>query len=122
MLSSKYIEKTTIPPFDKEISEVINNYQIEGGGKTMVIGIENTEGNVYRHIYAKGMGTYIYITSEHTDIGLEDKLQHSIQGENGFDSLFVVSDNFKKALENTAINNEPTILDDISSEDKILKS
>lgn len=97
MLESKYIEGIEVPPFDDKVTGAIESYPIDGGGKTMVIGVGNLAGNVYRVIQATGMGAYINITSELASIGLIDELAESIYGQNGLDSLFVVSDELKKS-------------------------
>ena len=58
------------------------------------------DGDVYNVIHATGMGAYINITSELSSLGLIDGLAESIFGENGLDSLFVVSDELRQ----TSIN------------------
>lgn len=88
MIESKYISGKELPKYDPEITSAINAYAIDGGGNTMVIGVKNHEGQIYRVIDATGMGAYITITSALTKIGLEDELKNSLYGENGFDSIF----------------------------------
>lgn len=97
MLESMYIDGTEIPPFDEQVTKAITSYPIDGGGKTMVVGVQNLDGDVYRVIHATGMGAYINITSELSSLGLIDELAESIFGQNGLDSLFVVSDELRLA-------------------------
>ena len=97
MLETKYIEGIDIPPFDEQVTKAIDSYPIDGGGKTMVVGLQNLDGDVYKVIHATGMGAYINITSELSSLGLIDELAESIFGENGLDSLFVVSDELRQA-------------------------
>ena len=96
MLESKYIDGIEIPPFDEKVTEAIASYPIDGGGKTMVVGVQNLGGEVYRVIQVTGMGAYINITSELSSLGLIDELAESIYGQNGLDSLFVASDELRQ--------------------------
>ncbi|ODB95163.1 hypothetical protein A3197_17535 [Candidatus Thiodiazotropha endoloripes] len=120
MLESKYIEGIDIPPFDKKVTEAIESYPIDGGGKTMVVGVQNLDGDVYRVIQATGMGAYINITSELSSLGLIDELAESIFGQNGFDSLFVVSGELRKSSIN-ATQPKPS-LEEIEEEISLLQS
>jgi HNH endonuclease len=95
---SKYIKNETVPSFDKFVSTAIEEYGIEGGGKTMKIAIENFDGKIYRVLDAVGLGTYIHATSSLLEIGLDDLLADSINGEGGYDSRFVVSDLMRSAV------------------------
>ena len=98
MFLSKYIKNETVPSFDKFVSTAIDEYGIEGGGKTMKIAIENFDGKIYRVLDAVGLGTYIHATSSLLEIGLDDLLANSINGEGGYDSRFVVSDSMRNAV------------------------
>ena len=115
MLNSKFIDSAEIAPFDNKVTEVVDNYSIDGGGKTMVIGIENMDGIIYRVINATGMGAYMDIVYGLADIGLYDTLQNSIMGQNGYDSLFTVTDELKQEYKKP--QKVITALDDISADD-----
>ncbi len=121
MLDSKYVEGIKIAPFDGKVTEAIEEYSLEGGGKTMVVGVQNMDGDTYRVIHALGMSAYINITSGLARIGLTDQLCNSIQGKNGFDSMFVVSESLKSSLNQQQEAHKPTVLEDLEEEESSFK-
>lgn len=90
MITSHYISNTKVPHFDTVVSTALD-YEIDGGGNKMIIGIENGEGVVYRVIETTGMGAYMHTVSAILDLGFEDKLADSLHGEGGFDSRMIPS-------------------------------
>jgi len=118
MIDSGLVDGIKIPPFDRQVTEVIDSYLIDGGGNTMVIGIQNMNGDIYRVIHTTGMGAYMDIVYGLADIGLKDKLQNSIMLQNGYDSLFVVTDEIKNSYTH---KEEITAIDEISAEESNLK-
>lgn len=104
MIASRYIPEELRPSYDEAISHALR-YEIEGGGKDMVIGIENLDGNIYRIITTTGMGAYIHATHALLAIGLKDLLSNSLSGENGFDSRFTPTPEIIKAFQSTQITN-----------------
>ncbi|WBA81927.1 HNH endonuclease [Endozoicomonas sp. GU-1] len=119
MIRSKYLQGKEIPVFDVRVSLAIDNYQIDGGGKTMVIGVQNLQGEIYRVIRATGLGAYISITSDLAEIGLEDELKDSQFGKNGYDSLFVIPEELKNEIANSTHIEPPSLLDDLQSAELI---
>ena len=95
MHESKYIEGNEIPSFDEKVTETIRSCPVDGGGNTMVVGVKNLNGDVYRILQVTGMGAYIHITSDLSSIGLIDELAESMFGKDGLDSLFMVSDELR---------------------------
>ena len=59
MITSRYIANTKIPHFDAIVSAALD-FELDGGGNKMVIGIENGEGVVYRVVETIGMGAYLF--------------------------------------------------------------
>lgn len=92
MIQTNLILGVPVPAFDSIIKELLDGYAIDGGGNTMIIGIENFENEIYRKIEATGMGTYMHVVSGLAEIGLKDVLAGSMFSEGGFDSRFVVTD------------------------------
>lgn len=116
MLDSRYVQGVEKAPFDEQVTESISSYPIEGGGKTMVVGVKNLNGDTYRIIDAIGLGTYIHITSALAGIGLEDELYDSLSGESGFDSMFVVSEALRESLEQPIESHKSTAFDELENE------
>lgn len=93
MITSRYIANTKIPHFDAIVSAALD-FELDGGGNKMVIGIENGEGVVYRVVETIGMGAYMHTFSAILDLGFKDKLAESLHGEGGLDSRMIPSDDF----------------------------
>ena len=91
MIQSKYITGVTVPSFDSAVSDIVNSYEIDGGGKPMKIAIENVDGKIYRVLTTVGLGAYMHAVSMLPEIGLEDVLADSVSGKNGYDSWFVTT-------------------------------
>lgn len=91
MIQSKYITGVTVPSFDSAVSDIVNSYEIDGGGKPMKIAIENVDGKIYRVLTTVGLGAYMHAVSMLPEIGLEDVLANSVSGKNGYDSWFVTT-------------------------------
>jgi hypothetical protein len=91
VIESKYIVGVSVPSFDDAVSNVIQSYRIEGGGKSMKIAIENFDGTLYRVVTTVGLGAYIHATSSLQQLGLKDVLAESLNGKNGYDSWFVTT-------------------------------
>lgn len=106
MITSRYISNTKIPHFDLVVSASLD-YGIEGGGNTMITGIENGEGVVYRVIETTGMGAYIHTVNAILELGFEDKLAEALHGEGGFDSRMIPSDEFISAATPQGDDNDP---------------
>lgn len=91
VIQSKYIADVIIPPFDSAISDIVNSYEVDGGGKPMKIAIENVDCKLYRVLTTVGLGAYMHVVSMLAEIGLEDVLANSMSGKNGYDSWFVTT-------------------------------
>lgn len=91
MFKSRYIESETVPAFDEAVSTAIASYGIEGGGKAMMIAVENFDGRVYRVVTSVGMGAYLHATSSLLELGLKDLLADDPIGKDGYDSWFVTT-------------------------------
>lgn len=99
MITSRYISGVHIPVFDASVTEAIE-YEIDGGGNTMIIGIENFERRVYRIVEATGMGAFMHAVNELLDLGLVDALADSAHGDGKFDCRFFPTE--EMAFEATA--------------------
>lgn len=96
MLESKYVNGKTIPPFDRAVNDAVDSYFAFDDGTSMMIGIHNLEGEVYRVIKATGLSTYLYITTILTEMGFKDVLMDNFDVVSGFDSLFVMAGKLKQ--------------------------
>jgi hypothetical protein len=97
------------------VSKAICDYPIDGGGKDMIVGVQNFDGDVYRIITATGMGAYIHVTSELAEIGLKDELANSLFGKGGFDSIFVTTEDLKRQRMVRTLGGRPTVIEEVES-------
>jgi hypothetical protein len=91
MITSKYKAGETVPAFDAQVTEGLDDYGIAGGGNEMRIAVENFDGKVYRIVTTVGLGAYMHATSRLLELGLKDLLADSLKGKDGFDSWFVTT-------------------------------
>lgn len=91
MIESVYVYGVAIPPFDNAVSDVVNSYKLDSGGKRMKIAIENVEGKIYRVLTTVGLSAYMHAVSRLAEIGLDDTLADSMSGKSGYDSWFVMT-------------------------------
>lgn len=89
MFKSAYIPGQTIPHYDGAVTAAVDDYGIEGGGKSLRIAVENHDGAIYRVITSVGLGAYMHITSALLGLGFKDLLKDDIDGKDGYDSWFV---------------------------------
>lgn len=125
-ITSTYIAGVAIPTFDTAITDAMNEYEIDGGGNTMNIAIENPGGEIYRVVTTSGMGAYIHATTDLGDLGLRDLLSESINGKNGYDSWFVVPPGAVIGFDAESVKEDqkpkPNAATDILDELEVLKS
>lgn len=95
MIESKYVENIALPRFDGEVSCALQ-YDIDGGGKSMFIGIENGSGEIYRIVMTIGLGSYIQTVNALVDLGFSDILKDALHGDRGFDSRMVPGETLLK--------------------------
>lgn len=89
MIESKYISGAAIPKSDSAVSEMVEDYGLEGGGKDMEIAIENPEGKLYRVLTTTGMGAFMHVTQGMLGLGFVDKLVNDFSGKSRYDAWFV---------------------------------
>lgn len=92
MIDSTYVSGVAIPDFDPAISNALPDGQFDGGGHTMVVAIENPDGKVYRILKCEGLGAYMHVTGALEELGMDDVLADEMDGADGFDSRFVVTE------------------------------
>lgn len=79
------------PQFDKEITSnlLLENAKEEDVRKeTLLIGIKNESGKIYRIIGAPALKNYMNAVEELLDLGLVDELQDAEKSIDGYDSIF----------------------------------
>lgn len=85
------IDNEKAAAFDKQI---LANLLLEEAGEedvrqeTLLIGIRNSAGNIYRLIGAETLKSYMNAVEELLDLGLVDELQDVEQSTDGYDSIF----------------------------------
>lgn len=99
MIESTYVSGVAIPDFDPAISTALGDSEFEGGGHTMVVAIENPAGQIYRVVKCEGLGTYMHVTGVLEDLGLDDVLADEVEGADGLDSRFVVTEDTRAAAD-----------------------
>ena len=113
---SKYLNGKTIPFFDSKISECLRPLRMDEGGKDMLIGIENEEGEVYRVLKSTGMGAYISVVEALLKLGLRDELAEVVNSKTGLDSLLQLTDEALRNFKSSCFRERPLITDDLASE------
>jgi hypothetical protein len=98
MIESKYIAGATIPTFDGEVTRLLQEYPQDGGGKIMLVAVENFEGHRYRLITTSGLGAFMHVVQSLEDIGLNDTLAESNSSRNGMDAWFVTTDGMRQPV------------------------
>ena len=122
MLESRYLEGKAIAGFDNLITDALKEISMEGGGKTMNLGIENEDGEVYRVIFATGMGAYVQASETLKSLGLRDELVENPFGINGLDGLYRVTEAFTAYLKAEAIKQpSPSLIEDLKKADSALQ-
>lgn len=86
-MQSNYLPAVEIPDFDNQITEVIEKSPNDGGGRSMILAIENRSGQVYRLLQTDGLGEYIDTVHSLLDLGFVDLLQDKPTSQQGYDSL-----------------------------------
>ncbi|WP_116368677.1 HNH endonuclease [Parahaliea mediterranea] len=115
MLESKYINGEEAPIYDNKISELIEDCDGPGGGKTMRIGIRNESGKIYRVIASTGLGSFMSITSSLGKIGLVDELYDIETTKDGFDCIFFASDELIQQSACERLDSKATIMNELDA-------
>lgn len=108
VIESKYIAGVTIPEFDSEVSEIVEECGLEGGGKDLEIAIENLEGKIYRVLTTTGMGAFMHLTQGLLGLGFEDNLADDFSGKNRYDCWFIPTPELL-ALQTAKVMPEPEV-------------
>ena len=87
MLTTRLTDKK-IPDYDINITEFIRSEAFEGGGNKMIIGIENTDKEIYRVIETTGFGDFMEVVGFLTDFGFIDLLEQQKKMVDGMDARF----------------------------------
>ncbi|MEO7031497.1 MAG: hypothetical protein ABI351_07275 [Herbaspirillum sp.] len=59
--------------------------------ETLIIGIRNEAGDIYRIIGADKLGSYMNAVEELADLEMVDELQNATSAVDGYDSIFVLA-------------------------------
>ena len=59
-----------------------------GGGATMVIGVRNETGAIYRRFHVTGLGDFMGAVGALQDLGLNDELSNETSMRDGCDAIF----------------------------------
>lgn len=92
MIESKYIAGETIPTFDQDVTRLLQSYTAARIGHTMLIAIENFEGQRYRSITTRGLRAFLHVVESLANIGLNDILADSNSCRDGMDAWFVTTE------------------------------
>lgn len=90
-MKTALIDSETRPKFDKNIT---NNLLLETASEdavrkeTLIIGVRNESGKIYRIIGAPALKNYMNAVEELLDLGLVDELQDAEKSVDGYDSIF----------------------------------
>lgn len=90
-MKTALVASETRPKFDKNI---IDNLLLDQASEedvrkeTLVIGIRNESGKIYRIIGAPALKNYMNAVEELLDLGLVDELQDADKSVDGYDSIF----------------------------------
>jgi hypothetical protein len=79
------------PQFDKNITDnllLVMESEDTVRKETLVIGIRNESGKIYRIIGAPALRNYMNAVEELLDLGLVDELQDAEKSVDGYDSIF----------------------------------
>ena len=60
----------------------------DGGGNTMVIGVRNDGGVLYRRIHVTGLGNFLGAVGALQGLGMRDELEHQDTMRDGCDAIF----------------------------------
>lgn len=85
-MKSQYIKGKDKPDFDARITEIVKKQSFDGGGNTMVLAIENREGDVYRVLSVTGLSEYMGAVNALLTLGFADLLAQSPTSREGYDS------------------------------------
>jgi hypothetical protein len=90
-MKTALVASETRPQFDKNI---IDNLLLDQASEedvrkeTLIIGIRNESGKIYRIIGAPALKNYMNAVEELLDLGLVDELQDAEKSVDGYDSIF----------------------------------
>lgn len=90
-MKTALVASETRPQFDKNI---IDNLLLDQASEedvrkeTLVIGIRNESGKIYRIIGAPALKNYMNAVEELLDLGLVDELKDAEKSVDGYDSIF----------------------------------
>lgn len=87
-MQTKLIEGKSLRANDAEILAAVTKEARDGGGNTMVIGIRNEAGQIYRGIQTVGMGEFMAVVGALVDLGLTDELANAFSMREGCDAIF----------------------------------
>lgn len=88
-MRSNYLPNVTVPEYDTAITEALQKIDFDGGGTTMVIAVENRDGQVYRLIKVEGMSNYLDTVHAITVLGFKDLIgPYSPTSKEGYDNRF----------------------------------
>jgi hypothetical protein len=88
MIESKYIKGVAVPEFDGMLSKFVDDYDFEGGGKSMRVGVENFDKKVYRVLTSSGMRAFLDVIECFQTLKMKDQLANSPSSKDGLDALF----------------------------------
>lgn len=73
---------------DDRILAALKKCRFDGGGNTMIIGIRNEAGAIYRGVTTVGMGDFMQAVGALQKLGLTDELAESIGMREKCDAIF----------------------------------
>jgi hypothetical protein len=87
-MKTKLIEGKMPRADDEKIVTVLARSARDGGGNTMIIGIRNEFGDIYRGIKTVGMGEFMATVQALVDLGMTDELENEFEMKEGCDAIF----------------------------------
>lgn len=87
-MQTKLIEGVSLRSNDDKVLAAANKGARDGGGNTMVIGVRNEAGQIYRGIETVGMGEFMAVVGALHDLGLTDELADAFDMREGCDAIF----------------------------------
>lgn len=92
-MESRYIDGVPVPSYDDAITQAIERLAGErpdfgGGAPDCPAGVENPAGEVYRVIYAEGLGELVSLDHAIGDLGFRNRLADSGPSRDGLMSRY----------------------------------
>lgn len=88
LMKTKLFEGKVPHPNDAAILAALERSARDGGGNTMIIGIRNEDGDIYRGVKTVGMGEFMAAISALVDLGMKDELANAFEMKEGCDAIF----------------------------------